>query len=288
MRVSGSSTDHVPAFACSKDASQTCLQTSEVDRNKTHAGDEIHATSDKTFDENASNYYDELEQGLRLSGESADYFARVRVDVTKRIVTSLTNDEAVMGPPSRTDGAVNSWDRILDYGCGIGTAARFLATAFPGIEILGSDIADSAIRRAAATHPDPPFRWTVGMSSIESQSVDLAYCNGVFHHIQPELRNGCVADVFETLRSGGLFFLWENNPWNPGTQIVMRRIPFDRDAICLPITETRDRLELAGFKVIRAETYFYFPRSFSAFRPIERLLHFIPFGAQYVVVGQKA
>ena len=39
--------------------------------------------------------------------------------------------------------------------------------------------------------------------------------------------------VRQGLRPGGVFALWENNPWNPGTRLVMRRIPFDRNAVLL-------------------------------------------------------
>ena len=41
----------------------------------------------------------------------------------------------------------------------------------------------------------------------------------------------------DALRPGGLFAFWENNPWNPGTRLVMSRIPFDRDAITLSALE---------------------------------------------------
>ena len=32
------------------------------------------------------------------------------------------------------------------------------------------------------------------------------------------------------LLTGGVLALFENNPWNPGTRLVMKRIPFDRNA----------------------------------------------------------
>ena len=65
------------------------------------------------------------------------------------------------------------------------------------------------------------------------EEIDLAFCNGVFHHIPPEQRARAIAYVYRCLRPGGLFALWENNPWNPGTRLVMSRIPFDRDALPL-------------------------------------------------------
>ena len=42
--------------------------------------------------------------------------------------------------------------------------------------------------------------------------LDLAYCNGVFHHIPVSKRDQVVAYIARTLRPGELFALWENNP----------------------------------------------------------------------------
>jgi len=65
------------------------------------------------------------------------------------------------------------------------------------------------------------------------ERVDLVICNGVFHHIPLQQRRDAVAFAFHSLRRGGVFAFWENNPWNPGTRLAMRRIPFDRDAIMI-------------------------------------------------------
>src|SRR3954470_18799734 len=62
-------------------------------------------------------------------------------------------------------------------------------------------------------------------------AFDLAFTNGVFHHIVPSERSECLRAVGRALRPGGLFAFWENNPWNPGTQFVMSRCAFDEHAI---------------------------------------------------------
>jgi hypothetical protein len=89
------------------------------------------------------------------------------------------------------------------------------------------------------------------------------------------------------LRPGGFFALWENNPWNPGTRWIMRRIPFDRDAIPLPPPEARRLVSSAGFAVLGTRYCFYFPRALRALRPLERLGHGVPLGAQYCVLARK-
>src|SRR5262245_44355393 len=84
-----------------------------------------------------------------------------------------------------------------------------------------------------------------------SERVDLVYCNGVFHHIPVGRRAAVIDYIYRSLRPGGLFSLWENNPWNPGTRYVMSRIPFDRDAIMLTAPETRRLLVAGRFEILR-------------------------------------
>ena len=95
------------------------------------------------------------------------------------------------------------------------------------------------------------------------------FCNGVFHHIPPEQRGNVVQGIAAMLRPGGLFALWENNPWNPGTRYVMSKIPFDRDAITLTARETRDMVGHGGLEVLRTDYCFIFPRMLKLFRFIE-------------------
>jgi SAM-dependent methyltransferase len=117
--------------------------------------------------------------------------------------------------------------------------------------------------------------------------VDVAYCNGVFHHIPVRDRASAVDYVFHRLRPGGVFALWENNPWNPGTRYIMSRVPFDRDAITLSPPETRRLLRTAGFDVLRTDFLFIFPRSLQWFRVLETLVHRLPLGGQYQVLARK-
>ena len=72
--------------------------------------------------------------------------------------------------------------------------------------------------------------------------MDLAYCNGVFHHIPPAQRAEALALVNRALRAGGLFSFWENSPWSLATRYVMSRCAFDRDAIMLTPPEARSLL----------------------------------------------
>jgi hypothetical protein len=93
--------------------------------------------------------------------------------------------------------------------------------------------------------------------------------------------------VYKSLRPGGLFAFFENNPWNPGTRYTMSRNPFDSDAVMLSPPEARGLLKSGGFETLRTETLFYFPRALGFLRPLEPALARLPLGGQYLVLCRK-
>ena len=119
-----------------------------------------------------------------------------------------------------------------------------------------------------------------------SGQFDVAYCNGVFHHVEPGERLDALAYIHRSLAEG-VFGFWENNPWNPGTRLVMRRIPFDRDAKLISPPRAQ-LLTSAGFDVLETDFLFLFPRLLSALRPLEARLARLPAGAQYMVLARTS
>ncbi|HWZ92729.1 MAG TPA: class I SAM-dependent methyltransferase, partial [Polyangiaceae bacterium] len=177
-------------------------------------------------------------------------------------------------------------ERVLDYGCGTGTASLLFRTVLGASSVIGVDTSAEAIALAERTATDG-----VTFQRIDdyrpSGDVDIAYCNGVFHHIPPAERAGAIRYVRDSLRTGGLFSFWENNPWNPGTRIVMSRIPFDRDAILVSALEARRLLRAQGFEILSTHFLFVFPKFLSALRKLETPLARLPLGAQYQVLCRK-
>jgi SAM-dependent methyltransferase len=218
-----------------------------------------------------------LDESLRVSGEGHAFFAEERV----RWLAALLAAEGRPALPHR---------RTLDFGCGIGATAPLLQQALGG-DVVGVDADAASIERARAEHAREGqgggIRFAQRAALADQAPFDVAYCNGVFHHIPPAERAAELAAVFAALQPGGLFALWENNPANPGTRYIMARCPFDDDAVLLWPRETRRRLAAAGFVVVRTAYRFFFPATLRALRPLEPALVRVPFGAQYVVVGRK-
>ena len=223
------------------------------------------------FDAYAAEYDAVLTQGLSISGEDKNYFARGRIAWLADCLRQLQER-----PQS-----------VMDFGCGTGSASPFLLDLI-GVEfVLGVDISAKSLEVAKRTYDSARTQFLLVSQYQPSERIDLAFCNGVFHHILLAERTAAVNYVYRSLRPGGLFAFWENNPWNPGTRYVMRRVPFDRDAITLTPPEARRLLRAGGFDTLQTDFLFIFPRILRWFRRIEPFVSRLPLGAQYQILCRK-
>jgi trans-aconitate methyltransferase len=224
------------------------------------------------FDRYAGRYDAALNEGLSLSGESKEYFAQARV----RWLASRLRDRGVAPP-----------QQVLDFGCGTGDTCPELLHQLTARLVIGVDPSLESIATARKTHPDPRLRYEETSVLQPSGQFQLVYCNGVFHHIERDQRADALSYLHRSLSAGGYFGFWENNPWNPGTRLVMRRIPFDRDAQLLSAPAARTLLARAGFEILSTDFLFFFPRVLAALRPLEAALRRVPAGGQYMVLSRK-
>lgn len=228
-------------------------------------------TSEALFDEYASDYEQALQRGLAVSGESREYFAEGRV---AWLAQRLAFDRACIR-------------RVLDFGCGTGDTTPILERHFAAEAMVGVDVSVGSLAKARQRHGAATRRFMLLEELDPAEAFDLAYCNGVFHHIPVAERLQALRYVFRALRPGGWFGLWENNPWNPGTRYVMSRIPFDRDAVLLFPRETSRLMRQAGFQVRQVDFLFIFPKMLARFRPVEPMLARLPLGAQYLALARR-
>lgn len=224
------------------------------------------------FDHYADSYDRALAEGLSASGEDRQYFATGRVNWVQACLQQL-------------DYSSHS---IMDYGCGTGSTTEYLLRALNAQSVVGVDTSERSLAAARQSCKSAAARFALAGEYRPSADLDLVYCNGVFHHIPPEQRGECLRFIHDSLRPGGLFSLWENNPWNPGTRYIMSRVSFDRDAITLTPLEAGRLVRSAGFKILRTDFLFIFPRFLKVFRPTEKLLAKLPLGGQYQILCQKA
>jgi len=223
------------------------------------------------FDHYAADYDAALELGISVSGETKEYFARARVAWLAQCLRQLEEKPKL----------------IMDYGCGTGSAAPFFLESFPEAFLLGVDISTKSLSVARQTSEPDKAKFLLFDEYDPDAGVDLAFSNGVFHHIPPKHRSSAIRYIHRSLRPGGLFALWENNPWNPGTRYVMSRIPFDRDAIPISFLQAKRLLGAEGFSVVSTHFIFLFPRALRPLRRFEPFLARLPLAAQYQVLCRK-
>jgi SAM-dependent methyltransferase len=230
------------------------------------------ADRDRDVFNRAGEYAEMLDRGLRLTGEGREYFVAGRIALLRATVSPAFSPI-----------------RIMDYGCGTGETAIALARTYAGSRVTGIDTSAGAIDLARTTYDVPQVQFSTDLGGIEEESFDLCYVNGVFHHISPGSRGKVLEWIRSRLTTGGLLALFENNPWNPGTRLVMKRIPFDRNAQTISPRAGRAMLVTNGFRVDSPTRHvFFFPSALRALRRWEPHLRRIPLGGQYLIVGRKA
>jgi len=229
------------------------------------------STPDPPFDEYAESYDRALAEGLSVSGEDKTYFARGRMTWLARCLAGLQASPR----------------RVLDFGCGTGSSVPLLLDLHGAVTVLGVDVSARSLSVARREVPSERARFATLREYQPAGDMDLAFCNGVFHHVPPAERPGAVDCVYRSLQPGGIFSFWENNPWNPGTRYVMSRIPFDRDAQTLTPPEARRMLRAGGLEILRTDFLFIFPRALKWLRFLEPGVARLPFGAQYQILARR-
>jgi SAM-dependent methyltransferase len=223
------------------------------------------------FDQYASTYDAVLAKGISVSGEDKNYFARRRIEWLRGRLNPIDLPLAA----------------AMEFGCGTGSNVPFLIELLGAGSVLGVDVSTKSLEFARKAFGSGRAQFLQLSEYEPSCDMDLAFCNGVFHHIAATERSTWLSYIFRSLRPGGVFALWENNPWNPGTRYVMRRIAFDRDAKVLSPPETRRLMKAAGFQIVRTDFLFIFPRPLAWFRTFEPHLAWWPLGAQYQILARK-
>lgn len=223
------------------------------------------------FDGYAENYDAVLDDAISISGEDKNYFARGRIAWLADCLRQLQ-----VHPKS-----------AMDFGCGTGSASPLLLELLGVESVAGIDVSSRSLDVARRAYASERTQFLLSDEYQPSEQIDLVFCNGVFHHIWPNEREAAVSCIHRSLRPGGLFAFWENNPWNPGMRFVMSRCRFDADAITVSPPAARRLLRAGGFEILRTDFLFVFPRALKSLRGMERFLSRFPFGAQFQVLCRK-
>ena len=230
------------------------------------------------FDRHAASYDGGLDNPIkRMMGDSADQFIAVKARWLLR-----------REPGLRTGGLA-----MLDYGCGAGDLMRVLAgmgtkASFTGCDVSTGMLAEVGRRWPQAFGPAPATAPQQGaLTSFADGQFDVATISAVLHHVPVGERAAVYAELGRVVKPGGRIYVFEHNPRNPLVRYVIARTPIDENAILLDAREVQEGLLGAARYELETDYLMFMPPGLAFLSPIDRVLAWLPLGAQYAVAARK-
>jgi SAM-dependent methyltransferase len=224
------------------------------------------------FDEYSDDYREAIEGAIAFAHTDLDFFISAKAEALLELTASH------VGPPGEL--------AFLDVGCGPGETDRFLKGRVR--RLAGADVAPRMVERARRRNPWAEYRdYPLGAPlPFEGGSFDVCFAVCVFHHVARRDRGELMEEMKRVCRPGGLIALFEHNPLNPLTRRAVRDCEFDRDAELLTRREASRLLREAGLGP-DGRYILFFTRDSGLLRGIERLLGWLPLGAQYAAFALR-
>lgn len=230
------------------------------------------------FDRHAATYDGGLDNPVkRLVGRSPDQFIAVKARWLLR----------------REPGLAGGGLAFLDYGCGTGDLMRVLArlgarAAWQGCDVSTAMLAEVGRRWPADLGAAPAVAAQDGAAApFDAGRFDVVAISAVLHHVPPAGRPAVYRELARLLKPGGRLYVFEHNPRNPLVRYVVARTAIDADAILLDPGEVRGGLQAAGLSAPSADYLMFTPPGLPALAAVDRLLAWLPLGAQYAVAARK-
>lgn len=224
------------------------------------------------FDAYDESYDDVINKSIGFMGQSHDYYTQAKATCILDILQRKLGDTKKL--------------HVLDVGCGVGKTDGFLFSDLG--ELTGVDVSSASIERARRQNPQVRYESYDGSRlPFESGTFDAAFLICVLHHVVPDDRAALLREVRRTLKPGGVLLIFEHNPFNPLTQLVVARCEFDCDAQLLFRRNSARLLQDAQMPVFEQRYILFLPFRLKWFSCIEKRLRHIAAGAQYYVAGYK-
>jgi SAM-dependent methyltransferase len=225
-----------------------------------------------SFSNYVETYQKEIQSSINFIGQDVDFFIELKANLIKSIAGKFfKNIEDIT---------------VLDIGCGIGLTDHHLAKNFKNLH--GADVEEGVVNKAKEYNPSVKYSLYDGsVLPHDDSSVDLVFAINVMHHVPPERWNNFAAEMHRVTRKNGIAIVFEHNPLNPLTRLAVSRCEFDRGAVLLRKSRLKKIFAEASFSVEESSYIVFFPFNKKFFRAIEKILWWLPLGAQYFVAGKK-
>jgi SAM-dependent methyltransferase len=224
------------------------------------------------FDDHADSYESSIETAIAFAGQKHDVYLEAKAQHLVELV------ERHVGSPADL--------RALDVGCGVGLVDRLLAGTFQSLD--GVDVSQAVLERAAKENP-----W---VHYVESNGDSLPFADGVFdvtfamcvlHHVEAPERSAFARELARVTAPRGLVAVFEHNPLNPLTRLVVKRCRLDEGVQLIGGRACGRLLESAGLSPVESRYILLVPWRVAFWRAIETSFRSVPIGAQYFVAAMK-
>jgi ubiquinone/menaquinone biosynthesis C-methylase UbiE len=224
------------------------------------------------FDQFADEYRSLHLSNIKLSGENPEFFAQYKI-------IDVSNKVRAIGIKA---------DTILDFGCGIGNSIPFFREEMPGSALVCADISRKSLDLAQQRFPNQAGLHQIQNNSLNlpGQRFDILFSACVFHHIPHAEHIHWLGELRSVAKPGALLSIFEHNPLNPLTVRAVNTCPFDANARLIHSLQLKKAILDAGWSEAEIEYRIFFPNQLSGLRPLEKLLTWLPLGAQYVVYAR--
>lgn len=225
------------------------------------------------FERFRHDYRDRVNEALAFSGTEQEFYLRTKAEWLSRVAEERLDGTAALS--------------VLDVGCGVGLIDGMLPARFG--RPVGVDVALGVLAQAKRNVPAARFVGYDGaLLPFREGTFDLVFAVCVLHHVPPDDWSRFVSELARVTRPGGLVVIFEHNPRNPVTRIVVNRCEFDRHAILVGAGRVRRLMGAAGLRECEPRHILFFPWAGALWGALERVLGWLPLGAQYYVAGRKA
>jgi len=218
------------------------------------------------------SYKDEVQDSISFTGQSHDFFTVVKVEAL------LEGVGRHLGDPGKL--------KFLDVGCGVGLTDQFLVGRVGAVH--GIDISGPVIQQAKKRNPRARYKVYNGKRMpFADGTFDVTFAICVLHHVPPSYYNGFVKEMSRVTKPGGLVALFEHNPLNPLTLRAVNSCVLDDEAILLRRWKAGRLLERRCAAILEKRYILFTPLKAAPFRWLDRMLGWLPLGAQYFVMARR-
>ena len=198
-----------------------------------------------------------------------------------------------------SDGYAGKEFFYLDFGCGNGRMLKTLLESDavkPLVEqgrlrLFGFDTSAESINEAKSLMGDDRVCLVSDLNHVPRDvRFDFVISCHVFHHIPPAERAETVASLASWMKPSSRLVIWEHNPFNPITRLLVKTCPFDDDARLLTLNTTKTLFGKNSFRYREHAYVNVFPPRWlrlDAVSAIEVKLSRLPIGAQYWVMFES-